>query len=154
MQPDADLFAFEKFPRGYLNFTVSRRQFLPTLIKDFLVSCERDEGKPVRKLSELGVRPDEELGPLCPRVVPGCKITVQEGMVWGQPPRALRPIRIFPVESPALIAFNLFNGKTPLAQAAEQVAEENGWDADRSFAYVRGFFLWLVLVRVCQPAHP
>jgi hypothetical protein len=153
MPPDADIYAFDKFPRGYLNFTVSRRQFLPTLIQNFLAISENGYGKPALKLNELGIRSNEEIAQIYPRVVPGCIITVLEDMVWGQPPRDPRPIKLFPLHSPALTAFNLFNATTAIEVAVSKVAEKTGWARDRSFAYVRGLFLWLVLTRVCQPAH-
>jgi hypothetical protein len=153
MPDDADRFAFDKFPRGVLAFQVSRRQFLPALVNDFLVSSDKINGRPTFKLSELGKWEDEELGSVIPRVVKGCLITVKEGFVWGQPPKVNQPIKLFPLDSHARVAFNSINGMTTIQEISGEICRATGWDHERSFSYIRGLFLWLVLTRVCQPVN-
>jgi hypothetical protein len=153
MPDEADRFAFDKFPRGLLAFQVSRRQFLPALVNDFLVSSDKINGRPTFKLSELGKWEDEDLGNVIPRVIKGCLITVEGGFVWGQPPKTGWPIKLFPLDSPAIVAFNHINGTTSIQEISEEVYLATGWEHERSFSYIRGLFLWLVLTRVCQPVN-
>jgi hypothetical protein len=153
MPDEADRFAFDKFPRGLLAFQVSRRQFLPALVNDFLVSCDKTNGRPTFRLSELGTWEEEKLATVIPRVVKDCKINVEDGFVWGQPPKTGRPIKLFPLDSPATVAFNHINGATSIQEISEEVHLATGWEHERSFSYIRGLFLWLVLTRVCQPVN-
>jgi len=153
MSDDTDRFAFDKFPRGFLAFGVSRRQFLPTLVNDFLVSCDKTDGRPTYKLSDLGTWEDDKLAVVIPRVVKGCEISVEDGFVWGQPPKTIQPVKLFPIDSPARVAFNNINGTISIWGISEEVRLAAGWDDERSFSYVRGLFLWLVLTRVCQPVN-
>jgi hypothetical protein len=145
-------YAFEKFPRGELTFRITRRQFWSALVHNFLVFRDKGRGIPACTLDNLGSWPDERLAGLCPAVVPGGEITVQAGLVWGRPPTAHRAIELFPQDSPALIAFNLFNGLTPLCEVSRRLAQATGWQAAHSFAYARGLFLTLVMAGLCQPA--
>ena len=153
MPVDADRFAFDQFPRGLLAFSVSRRQFLPTLVNDFLVTCEETDGRPAYKLADLGTWPEEKLVTVIPRVIKGCRISVEAGFVWGQPPGISKPVKLFPLDSPATLAFNHINGLTSIQEINEAVRLAAGWDLEHSFAYVRGLFLWLVLTRVCEPVN-
>ena len=153
MPDEADRFAFDKFPRGLLAFQVSRRQFLPALVNDFLVTCDQTDGRPTYKLAELGTWEDDQLAAMIPRVVKGCLITVKDGFVWGQPLKTSKPITLFPFQSPARIAFNSINGTTSIQEISEEICLATGWDRERSFSYIRGLFLWLVLTRVCQPVN-
>jgi hypothetical protein len=153
MPDEKERFAFDKFPRGLLAFQVSRRQFLPALVNDFLVSSDEINGRPTYKLSDLGNWEDEVLGNVIPRVVKGCLITVKDGFVWGRPPKVNQPIKLFPLDSPARVAFNFINGTTSIQEISEEVCRTTGWEHERGFSYIRGLFLWLVLTRVCQPVN-
>lgn len=148
--PD-EQFAFEKFPRGRLQFRFSRRQLLSALSTEFRVVRKEQQGEDTYKLSGLGALPDEALADIIPVVAPGCRITARDGVVWGQPPAAAKPIQLFPLDSPALTTFNLFNGLTPVSEAAKSLAAVTGWELALSFAFVRGLFLSLVLAGVCAP---
>ncbi len=146
-----DNYDFERLPRGRLNFSVSRRQFFPALLQEFLAYCDSIEGRPAHNLAELGLWADEDLYRLCPRIAPECKIHVQDGLVWAQHPTSKQPIKLFPIDSPARVAFNEMNGLKSLREIAQQVQSITDWDEQRSFAYVRGLFLWLVFTKVCRP---
>lgn len=148
--PD-DPYAFDQFPRGNLTFQYQRRQFWANLAQNLEAVQGREQGRDAFSLVELGTWPDGDLAEILPGVVPGCKITMVEGFVCGQPPEAPAPKRLFPVDAPALTAFNLFNGQTPLDDIADAVAVKTGWEAERAFAYTRGIFLTLVVAGVCQP---
>lgn len=144
-------FTFEKFPRGRLQFRFSRRQLWSALSTEFMVVRKEQQGEDTYKLSGLGALPDEALADITPVVAPGCRISTGDGFVWGHPPAAAKPIQLFPLDSPALAAFNLFNGLTPLSEAAKCLAAATGWESALSFAFVRGLFLSLVLAGVCAP---
>ncbi len=145
-------YTFEDFPRGELTFKITRRQFWSTLVHNFLVFKDKGRGIPAYTLDNLGSWPDGELSGLRPAVVPGCEISVQDGLVWGKPPAARRAIELFPQDSPALVAFNLFNGLTPLREVSRRLGQSTGWGEAHSFAYTRGLFLTLVMAGICQPA--
>jgi hypothetical protein len=151
MSDSDDRFAFDEFPRKKLSFGFTRRQLWSVLTMNLQVYSGQGEGGSAFKLADLGGLPDHQLAGFTPRVISGCKITVGDGFVWGQPPDADQPVQLFPSDSPALKAFNLFNGQTSLAEVSRCLGQEMGWDEDRSFAYVRGLFLTLVLAHICQP---
>ncbi|MGD2253198.1 MAG: hypothetical protein PVF70_09830 [Anaerolineales bacterium] len=151
MTKDSDPFAFDQFPRGWLQFGVSRRQFLPALLENLKVEGEETSSF---KLSELGTWPDKRLGQLIPQRAPNVRINLKDGWVYGQAPNSSTPFRLFPSNSPALSAFNQMNGKTRVSQIADVVAIENRWPGERAFAYVRGVFLYLVICRICMPLLP
>ncbi|NOH02563.1 MAG: hypothetical protein HND47_11710 [Chloroflexi bacterium] len=147
----SDPFAFEAFPRGWLAFRITRRQFLPTLLDNIHAYCA---DAPAHGLDELGTWDDEKLGGVVPKVNPGVKVSMKDGQVYGQPKTIENPLRLFATNSPALRAFNQMNGFTPLREIANSMAKENGWDGEHSFNYVRGLFLWLVLCLICEPLLP
>lgn len=144
-------FAFDQVPHGRLALRVSRRGFWSALTAEVLVSGDRRRGSPSFRLADLGEWPDEQLAGLVPMIVPGCEITARDGWVWGRPPRTERSVQLFPLDSPALTAFNLFNGSTPLGGVGQRLAESQGWDPGRGLAYARGLFLCLGLAGICQP---
>jgi hypothetical protein len=147
---DAD-YAFDKVPRGPLRMTVTRRQFLPAMVTEFLAWSEKDSGKNAFKLADLGTFSDGQLAAVVPVITAGSRISVKDNFVWGQPPKAQRTRRLFPVRSPAAAAFNQFNGERRLDACARNLAQATGWNSERSFAYVRGLFLCLVLVGLSHP---
>ena len=147
----AEKYAFEKFPRRPLVSGVTRRRLWSALTTEFLVYSGQGRGGTAYKLADLGELPDEQLAEVVPEVVPGCEIAVRGGFAWGRPPSARRPIELFPLDSPALTAFNSFNGLTPLGEASVRLAQASGWDEARSLAYVRGLFLCLVMAGICRP---
>ncbi|MBN2304532.1 MAG: hypothetical protein JXQ72_08655, partial [Anaerolineae bacterium] len=153
-QPDltaGDPFAFEEFPREPLKFPVTRRQLFSSMRTNLEVASGKAEGGTALQLADLGSAPDSALAGLMPQVLPGCTITVEQNMVFGQAPDGPRPLPLFPLDSPALQVFNLFNGQTPLAEVSRQLADMHVWPRQRSFAYVRGVFLTLVLCGLCLP---
>jgi hypothetical protein len=148
---DPDRYAFEQFPHGTLAFHLPRRKFLTALAAEFLVSARRREGEQVFALADLGNWTNEQLAGIVPVISQDCEIAVMEGCVWGRPPGRQQPVQLFPLAAPILAVFNRLNGQTSLEANARSLEQETGWNAERSFAYVRGLFLWLVLARVCLP---
>lgn len=146
-----DPYAFDQVPRGRLALRVSRRGLLQALAREVVVLGDRERGAPTFRIADLGEWPDEQLAELAPAVTPGCEISVRDGFVWGRPPRADRPLRLFPLDSPAVTVFNLFNGSNTLGAAGGRLAESLGWEPARGLAYARGLFLCLGLAGVCQP---
>lgn len=151
MSEKVERFAFDQVPRSPLPFNVRRGRLFSALFTELDVYSGKNEGGTAYKLADLGVWPDEKLYMLTPVVAEGCKISIDGGMVCGQPAGTPKPMQLFPVDSPALSAFNQFNGMTLLGEVSRALAQEQGWDADQAFAYMRGLFLWLVLAEVCVP---
>ena len=151
MSDPAERFAFDQVPRAPLPFNVNRRRLFSSLFTEFNVYSGKNEGGTAYKLTDLGIWPDEQLYMLTPAVTASCKISLSGGMVCGQPTGTAKPIQLFPIDSPALSAFNQFNGLTLLGEVSRELAKEKDWEDAHAFAYVRGLFLWLVLAGVCQP---
>jgi len=146
-------FDFEKVPYQKLDFCLTRRQLWSSLSTNLQVYSGKGEGGSAYKLADLGDLPPEKLGAVIPEIVPGCEITVSEGFVWGKPPAKEQAFKLFPLASPALTAFNLFNGENALLEISRRLSECSEWDMVHSFAYVRGLFLCLVLIGVSLPRH-
>lgn len=144
-------YAFDQFPRGRLVFTYTRRGLLTSFLQNVEVVEAQEQGQRTHTLADLGNWPDDELGEVTPLVVPGVEIITKDGFVWGQPPNTTEPICLFPIESPALIAFNLFNGLNFVSETSAELAGATGWDYTYSFAYTRGLFLSLVVAGICLP---
>jgi hypothetical protein len=151
MSDPAGQYAFELVPRAPLPFNVNRRRLFSALFTELDVYSGVNDGGTAYKLSDLGVWSDEQLYMLTPQVTAGCQISLSNGLVHGLPQGTLKPLKLFPVDSPALPAFNQFNGQTLLGEVARSLAKDQNWDHAHAFAYVRGLFLWLVLAGVCQP---
>lgn len=145
--------AFEQFPREKLTFIVSRRRFWTALVDTALGFTGQGGGVPAFGLDELGCLPDDQIGAIVPRVVDGCQITVNGGWVWMLAPSKTTDVRVLPLTSPALTAFNQFNGCCTLADISTELVSQTDWTPDRAFAYVRGLFLTLVLLGICLPAN-
>ncbi len=146
-----DTFAFDRFPRADLRFPISRRQFWKSIFANWEVFRGTGKGGHAFTLAGLGSLPDEQLATFRPAMVPHCRLSMHDNFVWGQPPTAKQARKLFPSESPALTAFNLFNGRLTLDEVSQRLAEQLGWEAAYSFAYARGVFLALVQVGICQP---
>jgi len=145
-----DIYPFEKFPRRELPFWVSRRQFFSALLEELRAYGEA----PAFKMSELGTWSDEQLADVVPKRVNGTKIFLQDGMIYSQSSPANKPVKLFSIESPALLAFNQMDGRNTLLQIASYLAKKTHQSDEWAFAYVRGLFLYLVVGRVCFPMHP
>lgn len=150
-QQDATCYAFEQVPHGKLAFKVSRRKFLPSLLVEIEAYNKKVDGGAVLKLADLGTCSDQELAGIIPVIVAGCEISLVDNFVYAKPPDAIEAFELFPLDTPALRVFNLFNGLNTLDEISYQLLLENNWEIPRTFAYVRGFFLWLVLAGVCLP---
>jgi hypothetical protein len=151
MPENLEPYDFTKFPRGRLAMQIPRRRLWSALVTEMQVSVGKSEGGRAWKLEALGDWTDTQLAGVVPVMINGCQITIKEGFVWGQPPEASDPAQLFPLKTPAMAAFNRMNGEITLGENARSLGRETGWDDQRSFAYVRGLFLWLVLARVCFP---
>jgi hypothetical protein len=146
-------FPFEKFRHGGLPINISRRSFFSTLLNEFLVYSGKMDGGVGLKLTELGDSPDEELFGIIPVIIAGTEVKINRTYVSGRPLKGEHSYRLFSIHSPALVAFNLMNGENALAEIADALRQETGWDEERSFAYVRGLFLSLVIIGMVQPKY-
>jgi hypothetical protein len=136
-------------------FTCSRREFLPSLVKETIVTLGMLRGGRGGRLSELADLPDEQLALIKPVVNRAFEIHVEEDQVLGRHKESGVVLTLFSVEeSERLAAFNLFDGKRTLGQVGRLLAEELGWDESRAFTEARGLFLSLVSHLVCVPKEP
>jgi hypothetical protein len=146
----------DRFERtGYepLTFPRSRRELLPAALEWWRARSEASGTRPAFRLSELGTMADDEISELTPAIVPGCEISVRDGVVWGRPRGSGAPTALLETTTAGLCAFNAMDGRTPLAEIVLAVAAETGWAPGRAFAFTRGLFLHLVRLRVCVPAE-
>lgn len=144
---------FEQTVYEPLTFPRSRRELLPAALEWLHARSEASAERPAFRLSELGTMADQELSELTPAIVPGCEISVRDGIVWGRPPGSAAPAALLETTAAGLCAFNAMDGRTPLAEIVLAVAAETGWARDRAFAFTRGLFLHLVRLRVGIPAE-
>lgn len=147
----SDGYDFARYPRRSLSFKFNRRQFIGTVWQEILALGERNLGKPSFKLTDLGSMPDDYLVSLIPAMVPAWRIFQSNGFVCGQLQSWTEPVRLFPADSPAVWAFDRFDGATALGVIAAQLADRMNWEVSAGIAYVRGLFLHLVALQVCVP---
>jgi hypothetical protein len=142
-------------PAEELPFSVSRREFLPALVREALVTIDLARGGQGARLSELGELPDEQLALVRPILNPACEILVEEDWVCAKHRGAGTPIKLFSLDQEANLAvFNLFGGQLSLGDIGQQLAQEMGWEPARGFDHARGLFLSLASRRVCLPKDP
>lgn len=145
-------FDFENYqPRESTPIPTSRRGLLRAMMSELHAYSGKVDGKLTLKLADLAALPDEELGLIRPVRLDGCRINLRENMVWAHVMGQIEPAALFPVDSPALIAFNLFDGRHNLADIGLALARESGWSNEKAKAYTRGLFLKLVSLHVCVP---
>ncbi|MEO8355194.1 MAG: hypothetical protein ABI621_04720 [Chloroflexota bacterium] len=144
-------YPFENVPYGRLPMKVSRGKLFPALLTELGAFSNRANGGVVRKLEDLGTCPDEQLALITPAIATGCKIIVEGRGVYAQLPSVSQAFEIFPLDTPAEMIFDLFDGMTTLDEMSDYLARQTNWEVSRAFAYTRGFFLWLVLAGVCLP---
>jgi hypothetical protein len=136
-------------------FACSRREFLPSLLKETIVTLGMLRGGRGGRLSELTDLPNEQLALIKPVVNRAFEIHVEDDYVLGRHKETGIVLKLFSVEeSERLAAFNLFDGKRNLGQVGRFLAEELGWDEARGFAQAREVFLSLVSHLVCVPKEP
>jgi hypothetical protein len=78
------------------------------------------------KTADLSALPDEELATVRPVREPDCKISLRDGLVWAKPTAVIEPLALFPVDAPALTAFNLFNGDHDLQAISQTLVDQTG----------------------------
>ncbi len=138
-----------------LAFACTRRQFLPALLQEALVTLGMLRGGQGARLADLGSLPDEQLARLRPVVNPACDIAVDADQVWARYKRTGAAVRLFAIdEAEKLTAFNRFDGEHTLGEVGALLAEEWGWDQAKGFALARDLFLTLVGQGVCLPKDP
>lgn len=145
-------YPFEQFPRGEIRLSTPRRRFLTELMAEIHVYNKKSEGHVGRKLSDLGCWPDENLRPVIPIIIPGCKIEAEGDYLSGTAVGG-KPVLLFSQGSPASLVFTLFDGTNSLDEIADTLAHQAGWTAEKAFAYARGVFLSLVMLGLCRPMY-
>lgn len=141
----------ESFPRREVAFEFSRRELLRLIQAEMQVYEDETKGIPGYRLADLGQAPDAYLAQVVPVIVPDCRISVDQGLVWGKLPEWPKPQPLFPLDTAVTQAFNLFNGYNDLGTVGLQLARDLHWPEAESFALARGLFLHLVQRRICLP---
>ena len=140
-------------PRRPLQFDYSRRQLFQLAGPVGEGATAGQSPKPSFKLAMLSTLTDAQLSCVAPVLMPGCELSIRDGMVWGTPATAGVPGRsLFPADPANLIALNLFNGNYDLATIADIIGHELDEPLDLAFAVARSTFLTLVLARLAVPA--
>jgi hypothetical protein len=144
----------ERDPTQDLSFPVSRRRFLPLLLKEAVVTLGMFQGKQALRLSDLGKLPDEELALIVPMVNPACEILVEGGEVLARWRESDTVARLFALDdAESLFAFNQFNGRHNLGDIGLRLASEMGWEEEAGWEPARALFLKLVSMLVCVPKN-
>lgn len=136
-------------------FACTRRQFLPALLREALVTLGMLRGGQGARLADLSRLSDQQLACLRPIVNPACAITVDKDQVWARHKKTGTAVRLFAVEeADKLAAFNCFDGEHTLAEVGALLARERGWEGAQGFALARDLFLTLVGQGACLPQDP
>ncbi|NMB88139.1 MAG: hypothetical protein GYA17_07250 [Chloroflexi bacterium] len=152
MDEQRSSFDFEHYqPRESTAIPTPRRGLLRAMLSELEAYNDQVDGKPTLKIADLASLPDEELAQIRPVRQPECKISLRDGLVWARPAATLDPVVLFPVDAPALAAFNLFDGKRDLREVSQALAGPTRWPPEKCWAYTRGLFLKLANQRVCVP---
>lgn len=153
MSDQNDEFPFEEFGREKLPINLPRQSVFVALLDEISVFNGEASGGVGYKLTDLGSRSDEELYGLIPFILPGCRVHIEGRYVWGSPPDGSRSCRLFSLNSPALVVYNLINGENALSEITDALRKQTDWEEVRCFAYVRGVFLSLVTVGMARPKN-
>jgi hypothetical protein len=142
-------------PRRNLDFACSRRKFLPSLLREAIITLGMLRGGQGCRLSDLGSLPDGQLAEVRPLVSPACEILMHEGLVSARHRQTGVVVPLFAAdEREKTRALELFDGNHTLAAVGERLAQEMGWDGAEGYAQAREFFLFLVGQLVCFPRDP
>ncbi len=134
-----------------IRITIPRRALFSVMSDELRVCNQAADGKPVYEIEDTAEMQPEEFALLKPVLSRGAKISLSDGFVWGLPHNGLETLLLFQTNSPALAIFNCFNGKTTIAEITEMTMQSTGWPEEKAAAVVRGLFLKLCEVRICQP---
>ncbi|HWS57402.1 MAG TPA: hypothetical protein VN257_02595, partial [Actinotalea sp.] len=132
---------------------VTRRLLLPAVLEELLVAVGEYHGVHGFRMGDLRTAPDEVIGGIVPVRAAGCRVFLADGQVCTVD-RAGEQLRLFPVGSFELDAFNACDGQRDVAAVASGVAER--WDVspDEAFDLVRDLVVRLLAVGVLLPANP
>ena len=134
-----------------IRITIPRRALFSAMSNELRARNQAVEGLPVYEIEDIAGMPAEAFGRLRPVLAKGAKISLADGFVRGLPRNGVEPVVLFRADSPALMIFNCFNGKITVAEITEMAQQSTGWPEEKTAAVVRGLFLKLCEVRICQP---
>ena len=137
------------------SMTVSRRSFLPMLLREIVVNVKSAQGTPAHQLNELVDLPDDQLATICPMINPAYQIRVIDGHVCSQlKHKDDAPIRQhFSTTPENLAVFNRINGRYTMEEIAAAVVEALDWEADPAWTHTRGLFEDLAVYLVAVPKN-
>lgn len=131
-----------------------RRLFFRYMARETVVWFEELCGRPHVLISDVAKLPPERLRGVIPRIGPGVQIIPEQERVCARLPDQTQPVEVLRTDEAGLFVFNRFNGQKQLQEIAEELGAAMTWPPERSFAFVREFFLKLLVMRVCVPAKP
>ena len=146
----------EHFPEtvGEMKIRVSRRGMFSAAADAAAERKRSRAGLPSYRIEDLTEFDVAQFSELYPAVNRKAKISLEKGIVCAETSAAVDPIPLFPLDSPALVVFNQFNGEQPMSEVFVKVQQYTGWDEEKTRSFVRAVFLKLCEVRVCEPGCP
>ncbi len=133
----------------------TRRNFLPRLLQEIVVTFKSAQGVPAHQLSDLGSLSDAQLARIRPKINPSHQIRVINGQVCSQrkDEDEASLLQYFATAPDNLAVFNRINGQHTIADIAEAVAQELAWEYERAFAHTRMIFLTLASHLCAVPSN-
>jgi hypothetical protein len=123
---------------------MSRRAFLPALVREVRVLSTTARGKRSYELSDLGRLPDSQLARLIPMIHPALAIELVEERLTARHRETGEVVDLVPAVRENVLALNLFDGDLDLGMAGRRLAKQMSWDEAEGFAYAKSLFLSLV----------
>ena len=145
---------FVSFPRKKVEVNVSRRELAAAALMELEVANAAGPTRHAFRLADLGDMPDEALGELIPQPSPERPAWEEAGFLCVRMPGREKPQHLLPLEEGVQFCFRQIDGVSSLSQIARRLGAKMGWEAQKAFGYVRGFFLSLVYYQVCLPRNP
>jgi|GEM_PF-833962 len=131
-----------------------RRRFFRYMARETVVWFEELCGRPHVRISDVAKLPPERLRGVVPRIRPGVQIIPEQGRVCARLAEQAEMVEVLRTGEAELFVFNRFNGQKRLEEIAQELGAAMSWPPERSFAFVREFFLRLLRMRICVPAQP
>ena len=146
-----ETYSFENFPYRTLSIPIDRSKLLHSITEELSAHSQKVENRRVVKLADLGTCEKETLLPIIPQMIANSKISLKDKAVYGKSVLTGKTYRLFPISSPALAVYNLFNGTNTIERVCDTVRDAQDWTEEFTFDYVRGVFLSLVVAGLCMP---
>ena len=130
---------------------MTRRSFFRYASSSLLVAFEELRGHSHFKLSDLpSIRKDQFLC-LKTKLKDDVRISEKDGFGWADVGE--RRVQLYKKNSIKEIVFNLIRKEQGIGWIVESLVARFGWNREKSYRYIRGYFLNLVDKGICVPAN-